>query len=313
MIKLSIVIVNWNSGDLLRHCIDSLNRSSVSKEECELIIVDNNSSDNSIENLTCKFATELICLEVNSGFARACNIGAKISKGKYLLFLNPDTRIQVYTLGKSIELMDKNQDISVHGVKHYNDIGQIMPSCAEFPTVLHFFNGICGLNKVNPLVFRSAPVLEPSVMDYSKSGNVDEVTGAYYFCRKADVENDGFFDERFFVYYEELDLSLRLTRNGKRIYYDSNNDIIHLGGGTTRRIHAIRLFYNLRSRLQYTIKHYNHSQVSLIFFLTLIVEPFSRASWEIVKRDFSGVINVVLGYCSLYAYLGRVILKRDWL
>ena len=313
MIKLSIIIVNWNSGDFLRHCVASLNNSSSSKKECELIIVDNNSNDNSISNITCKFPTEVICLEANSGFAKGCNMGANISKGKYLLFLNPDTKIRDYTLARSIELMDKNETISVHGVKHYNDIGQIMPSCSEFPTVLHFFNGICGLNKVNPLVFRSAPVLEPSVMDYSKSAIVDEVTGAYYFCKKTDVEEEGFFDERFFVYYEELDLSLRLTQNGKKIYYDSNNDIIHVGGGTTKRIHAIRLFYNLRSRLQYTIKHYNNRQIILIFLLTLVVEPFSRASWEIIKKDLRGVINVIMGYYKLYAYLGRIIFKRDWL
>lgn len=300
MISLNIVIVNWNSGEFLNNCLTSIEKSNLKDLLINIIVVDNNSSDDSLNRITSTIKYNLIKENENIGFAKACNIGLLQSYSKYILFLNPDTEVRENTFQKAITTMENNYKFSVLGVKHIDENGNIAPSCSRFPKLKNYFYDIIGLSKIYPQIFYPATLMLD--MDYSKSALVNEVMGAFYFCRKSVLDRVGGFDERFFVYYEELDLSYRIIKNGGAIFYDADNEIYHKGKGTTEQVKALRLFYSLRSRIKYSFKNDNKANTIILFLLTMFVEPFSRLLYLIVNGRFSEINDLVNGYFYFFQY-----------
>lgn len=301
MKKIDIVIVNWNSGELLKKCVDSIRNSSF--KNYNIFIVDNNSTDNSIKfDYYSSDNIKLFTLDRNIGFAAGCNLGWKSGFSEYVLFLNPDTEILCDTLDKSLNFMDSNSDISVLGCLQSNIHNEVSESCSNFPRLLYFFNGAIGLNKFFPKFFRGPTVLSKFMMNYLKPGYVDEVSGSYYFTRRKVLEQHNGFDERFFVYFEELDLSYRIHNDGGKIFYNPSIKIIHKGGGTTENVKSLRLFYELRSRLKYTYKNFNVFSHFLVLIITFFIEPFSRIFYLLYKKNFSDIKSIVVAYLYFIKY-----------
>lgn len=280
--SLGVIIVNYNSGKLLKNCIDSILKNNTIEElDLRIVIVDNASKDKSLDfNSVNDEKVITIKNDVNKGFGAACNQGIRIlSNTDYILFLNPDTLVNINTFKKSIEFLKQKPDISILGVMHKDEEGKIKTSCSRKPVTKRVFWDIIGVSKVFPKVFKPATLM--SDFDHKSSKFVDQVMGAYMFMKKEVVNDVKGFDENFFVYYEDADFSLRASNLGYKSYYNSDIEIIHHGRGTTAKISDISLFYNLRSRIQFITKHEGKFYGNIILFLTLTIEPITRLLYNL--------------------------------
>lgn len=299
MIEISIIIVNWNSGSHLKTCIDSIFKSTLFIFDFQVIIVDNNSTDNSLSIIKENENIHIIRNKKNIGFGAACNIGFKQSNAKYKLLLNPDTKLFSDTIKNSIEFMDKNSQISVLGVKHIGFNGNTAISCSRFPKVRNFLFDIFGLSKYFPNIFHSATLMLD--WDHENSAYVDQVMGAYMFMRSTILETTGYMDDNFFVYFEDMDLSYRINKVGGKIFYNSEIKIIHYGGGTSEAVKDYRLFYSVKSRLKYSKKHFNVFDTIILYIASLIFEPLTRIIFLIIKFKIKEIKGLLNGYKLLYS------------
>ena len=132
--------------------------------------------------------------------------------------------------------------------------------------------------------------------DYSVSNFVDQVMGAFMFMRTTIFNKVGYFDEQFFVYFEEVDFSKRLADIGGKSYFNSDIKAIHIGEGTTKSVKAFRLFLILQSRLKYARKHFSKFGYLITWGSTFLIEPFSRILFSVFKGKFNDATNVLKGY-----------------
>lgn len=270
MYKLDIVIVNWNAGEHLLRCIESLVESG-SHEFCNIIVVDNDSSDSSL-NLIKKYSSiiKIHCQKENLGFAKACNHGAKLGDSEYILFLNPDVVLKKETIVETLKFYKDKENLvklGIVGVRLYNTFGIDSISCSRFPKYYHFIAQAIGLHKIFPSI---SPLMKSGCWD--KPTIVDEVTGAYYFISRATFNKLSGFDEQFFVYYEETDLCYRLAEADYVSYILPHISAIHYGGGCSESNRPISLFYNIRSRLCFFKKNHGVFEYRLVFLTTFFVE-----------------------------------------
>jgi len=299
--SLGIIIVNYNSGSLLNKCVNAVFDSEVQDLKIKVVVVDNNSKDNS---LTCdkitKKSLKLIQNTENKGFGYACNQGVEaLGKIDYLLFLNPDTEISKHALINSIEFLKQNTNISILGCRHLDELGNTKLSCSNTPTPIRIVWDILGLSKLSPKLFTPASLM--TNFDHKDSKFVDQVMGAYMLMEKLIFDNLGGFDTRFFVYYEDADFALRAKKMGFLSYYNSNIEILHQGRGTTKGISHISLFYYLRSRIQFMHKHYGKLCGTFIMILTLIIEPLTRVLFALIKNP-SEIKSTITSFKLLYKY-----------
>lgn len=291
---IDIVIVNWNSGNYLQKCIRSIfstdNKDFISK----VFIIDNNSDDISLQQIKLNSKIEIIRNGENKGFAKACNQGFKLSTSKYILLLNPDTKLLNNTLNDCIAFMDKKSDVDILGCQLLNDDGKIAPSCSRFPTPSGIFRDVTGLSKIAPSLFKPGIIM--TEWDHKESRFVDQVMGAFMFMRKSIFEKVGYFDEQFFVYYEEVDFSKRLSELGGKSFFNADIKAIHSGEGTTFSVKAFRLFLNLRSRLQYAKKHFKLGGYLLVWICTYFIEPLTRTFFLLLKRKSQEIKQIIKGY-----------------
>ena len=292
-----IVIVNWNSGHFLEECVKSLSLEENAFRINKIIVVDNASADDSLDKLPASEKIMVIRNPTNLGFSKACNQGFRCCQSEYVLLLNPDARLLPDTLRESIHFMKQRTDVDIMGCQLLEDNGEIAKSCARFPTVLRMCFETIGLSKIAPGIFTPATLMTD--WDHRESRLVDQVMGAFMFMRTIIFQKNGYFDERFFVYYEELDFSLRLSKLNGKSYYNTAVKAIHSGQGTTISVKAFRLFLNLKSRLQYCKKHFNPVGYAVIFFCSLVIEPFSRTLLLLVRGRLGEIKNVFKGYTML--------------
>ncbi|MDE3185314.1 MAG: glycosyltransferase family 2 protein [Bacteroidota bacterium] len=289
-----IIIVNWNSGNYLEKCITSIFSNSNERFVNMVFIIDNSSSDLSVKNILPNDKIQIIRNNENKGFAKASNQGFLLSKSPYVLLLNPDTQLLDTTLKDCIAFMERHPETDILGCRLLNDEGETSSSCARFPTPLKLFMDSVGFSKVFPKVF--TPAILMSDWDHKTSRYVDQVMGAFMFMRYSIFEKVGYFDERFFVYCEELDFSKRLHNLGGKSFFNTDIVAIHSGEGTTKAVKAFRLFLNLRSRLQYARKHFTTSGYWLVWFGTYFIEPFTRTFFLLLSGRFKEIKTVFIGY-----------------
>jgi GT2 family glycosyltransferase len=299
---LSIIIVNWNAGRQLRDCLSSI---AFAKQErftlSEVIIVDNCSTDGSLEGIdSLGITVSVIRNNENRGFGYACNQGASEATGDYLLFLNPDTRLFDDSLTRPIDFMQKKEHsaIGICGIRLVDDEGNASTSAARFPTLRVMAGESLGLNKLFPDVFSEHLV---SFSDLPGGGFVDQVIGAFFLVRKNVFDHCSGFDERFFVYFEEVDLSLRAKQLGYSSYLLSNASAFHKGGGCSEQVKAARLFYSLRSRILYAQKHYSLIEYITLILLTVIELPL-RLIQGMLRASWSDFKNTITAYMQLVSY-----------
>lgn len=297
----SIIIVNWNAGSQLAEAVSSIAQFHHDLVEA-VIIVDNASGDDSLAQVEglkdLPFPLKIIRNPTNRGFAAACNQGAAGASADYLLFLNPDTRLFEDSLPKPIDFMRQpgNSGIGICGIRLVDEEGKISTSAARFPTLRVMAGKITGLTKFFPSVF---PAHLMSSSDLRESGFVDQVIGAFFLIRKNVFDCCGGFDERFFVYFEEVDLSLRAKQLGYSSFYLSEVSAFHKGGGCSERVKAARLFYSLRSRILYAQKHYSRMEFMCLVLLTglelplRLVQGVARASWSDIKNTLAAYTQLI--------------------
>ena len=277
--KLSIIIVSWNVKDILSDCLDSVLRSSVAFPY-EIIVVDNAGTDGTADHIKKKFpAVRLIENSKNQGFARANNQGASLADGQYLLFLNPDTILLDDTLNKLVDFMDCNPDIAMCGPRILNSDGTLQKSVRNFPSWRGAFYRYTILKYLG--LFKSHfEKWHNRGFDYGKQEDVAQLIGAAMLIRRDVFEQTGCFDQRYFMYYEEVDLCRRLTDNGFRIVYYPRVEIVHLGGKSTGQVPAATRFMNLRSLLLYFRKYssiLSYAPLSILFKIGVL----SRQLYEL--------------------------------
>lgn len=307
MNSLDIIIVNWNAGKQLKDCLLSVIESKIDFFDLlRVIVVDNASCDNSLEGLRkLNLPLKIIKNDVNRGFAAACNQGAKGSTADYLLFLNPDTRLFIDSLEKSIEYMGKaeNQAVGILGIQLLDESGQVARTCARFPSIKHFLVKIFGLDRLFSVFFRSHFMFE---WDHGSTREVDHVIGAFFLVRRYLFEKVSGFDERFFVYLEDMDFSLRTSREGYKSVFLASVQAFHKGGGTSEQVKAKRLFYSLRSRILYAYKNFNKSSAVLLTLSTLLIEPVSRILFGTIRLSLIEVLETIKAYRMLYCDLFNI-------
>jgi N-acetylglucosaminyl-diphospho-decaprenol L-rhamnosyltransferase len=295
-----IVVVNWNTGGCLRECVASIvlaDRPEVTITK--VTVVDNASSDDSANGLEgLPLPLERIRNSRNVGFARACNQGARDSTADYLLFLNPDTRLFPDTLAAVTAFMESDEaaGIGVCGVQVVDGDGRPAISCARFPTPRVLFGEMTRLGVVLPQLF---PRHQINAAELRQSQVVDQVIGAFYFVRRDLFARLGGFDERYFLYFEEVDFALRARRQGVCSYFLKEASIFHASHVSSNQVPGMRLYHLLRSRLLFAYKHWPRRQGNVLVALTLTLELPARLARAALHLNGSDISATVEGYRRL--------------
>jgi N-acetylglucosaminyl-diphospho-decaprenol L-rhamnosyltransferase len=310
--SLDIVIVNWNAGAQLQRCLDSI-RSA----ECEgfellrVVIVDNASSDGSASRLEAReLPLVMIRNGTNRGFAAACNQGARNSRASYLLFLNPDCTLLSDSLSAPLDYMEQPEHMrtGIAGIQLLNVDGTVSRSCVRFPTPVHMMSAALGLARLSPQRFPHYPM---TTWDHLETRPVDHVIGAFTLIRRAVFEQLGGYDERFFVYLEDLDLSQRMSKLGFTSVYLTSTRAVHQGGGCSDQAKAQRLFYSLRSRILYCHKHFGWVPATGVPLATLMIEPFLRVVYAVSREGIPEIRDTIKAYAMLLLWSVKWWFKRN--
>jgi GT2 family glycosyltransferase len=305
---LDIVIVNWNTGEHLRECLASLARSERTTFRLErVVVVDNASTDDSLDGIQeIDVPLELVRNRTNRGFGAACNQGANGSTAEFVLFLNPDTRVFEDTIDRTVSFMADpvNAEIGICGGRMVNDNDEEEFSCWRFPTFWMWAAKIMGLNHAFP---GRIPVQRMTNEEVGGSGVVDQVIGAYNLIRRPLFVTLNGFDERFFVYLEDVDLALRAHQLGYSSYFLNDVPVFHVGRVSSEQVRGRRLFYLFRSRTEYARKHWPRWQGVLLSMLMLFVECPVRSAVTTARGrpgEVKQVGEAALRYAR-YLALGR--------
>jgi N-acetylglucosaminyl-diphospho-decaprenol L-rhamnosyltransferase len=293
-----IVIVNWNSGHLLARCVASILDHGENRAG-SVVVVDNGSTDGSDMLSYCNPSLEIVRTGLNLGFGRACNLGARMGRSRYVLFLNPDAALLPKTLSVAVDFMERpeNARIGVCGAKLIEEDGTVQRHCARLPTLVTFLAAASGLATA---LSSRVPTLHERGFDHLTSRPVDHVIGAFYLIRRVLFEQLAGFDEEFFVYLEDLDLSARVHAAGYSVYYLAEAVGLHKGGGSSEQVKPQRLAYSLESRIIYSFKHFNAVSAVIVAAATLLVEPLPRLVRAIARGSFTEARDTVSGVALLW-------------
>lgn len=286
---LSIVIVNYNTKQLTMDAVHSVYQSKISYTY-EILLVDNNSSDGSVE----LFHQELPNVTVientkNVGFSRANNQAITIAKGSYILLLNSDTIVQEDTLQVMVNFMDSHPKIGASGCKVVLPDGSLDKACRRgFPTPQASFYHFLGLSKLFPNNTRFNQY-QLGHLDPDKDYPVDCLVGAFMLLRREVIEQVGLLDEMFFMYGEDIDWCYRIKEVGWDIYYYPYTSIIHYKGASSRR-KPMKIIYEFhRAMILFHRKHFSrkyplvvnwivYTGVTLNFLMSIIINRLKSTS-----------------------------------
>ncbi len=264
---LSIIIVNYNVKHFLEQCLYSV-QNAIASLPAELIVVDNNSTDNSIDYLAPKFpSAHFVVNKENVGFAKACNQGLQLSKGKYILFLNPDTIVPEDCFQRCVSFFESHPDAGALGIRMLDGSGKFLKeSKRAFPSPMTSLFKLFGLSKLFPHS-KTFSRYHLGHLDEKDSNEVDVLAGAFMMVKKEALDKVGNFDETFFMYGEDVDLSYRIQKAGYKNYYFAGSSIIHFKGESTRKgsMNYVRMFYKAMSI--FVGKHYGGSRAGFFNFL----------------------------------------------
>ena len=320
--ELSIIIVNYNVKHFLEQCLKSVYKA-LNGIEAEIIVVDNNSVDGSLNLIREKFnEVILVSNKKNSGFSVANNQGIKMAKGNNILLLNPDTIVQEDTFIKCLEFLDNHKDAGALGVKMYDGNGRFLPESKRgLPTPIVAFYKIFGLAYLFPQskVFGSYHL---GFLSKNKDHKVDILSGAFMMIKKEVLEKVGLLDEAFFMYGEDIDLSYRIKKAGYENYYFSQTNIIHYKGESTKKSSINYVFVFYRAMVIFAEKHFSKQNVKT--FSNLInIAIYLRASialtqrilkrWTLPILDFIFFIGFIFGVSELYQKFTEILLPEETL
>ncbi len=245
-VDLSVVIVNYKVRDLLAQTIRSL-RTSTGYDQCEVIVVDNDSNDGSEELIVNEFPeVTWIGLKTNVGFGKGCNIGAEQASGEYLLMLNPDTIVSTDTLQRGLEFMESHPDVGIMGPKILNQDGSFQKQCHRgLPTPVNAMGHFTKLSKLFPNNKKLSSYFM-SWLSPEEEHEVEAISGSCFFIPTELYNQIGGFDETFFMYGEDLDICVQVQMTGKKVWYAPITKVIHFQGESSsqRKFRSRVAFYN---------------------------------------------------------------------
>ncbi|MBR6592753.1 MAG: glycosyltransferase family 2 protein [Prevotella sp.] len=317
--KLTVIIVNYNVKFFVEQCLDSLERA-LDGIDGEVFVVDNHSSDGSIEYLKPRFP-KVIFIESNHnlGFARANNMAIRQAEGQYVLLLNPDTFVGEQTIKQAIEFMDQHPKAGGAGVKMFNTDGtKALESRRGLPTPLTSFYKMCGLCSKFPESRRFSKYYM-GYLSWDKPERIDIISGAFCLMRKEALDKAGHLDEDFFMYGEDIDLSYRLLKAGYGNWY-LPLPILHYKGESTHKssFRYVHVFY--QAMLIFFKKHYGHMHLwvtlpikaaiyvrSAMALVSMLTDKAKKSLGFVdTKRKFRKYVFIgtdqMLGQCRQIAY-----------
>lgn len=305
--KLSVIIVNYNVRHFLDQCLASVAKA-IQGMEAEVFVVDNNSVDGSVEMVYEKYPwVHVIANKENTGFSKANNQAIRISKGKYVLLLNPDTVVEEDTFHKCVAFMDAHPDAGGLGVKMIDGKGNFLPESKRgLPSPSVAFYKIFGLSALFPKS-RIFGKYHLGYLDKNKTHEVEVLAGAFMMMRKETLDKVGLLDETFFMYGEDIDLSYRIIRGGYKNYYFPEARIIHYKGESTKKssVNYVIVFY--KAMIIFAAKHFSQGNARL-FSLLINIAIYLRAGVAILHRFLNRIalpaIDGVVFFTGMYFLTG---------
>ncbi|WP_276132309.1 glycosyltransferase family 2 protein [Polluticoccus soli] len=302
--KLSVIIVNYNVKYFLEVCLHSVQRA-IQGMPSEIIVVDNNSKDGSVEMVRDKFpAIILIANNENTGFSKANNQGVTIAKGEYVLFLNPDTVMPEDFANKMVAYMDAHPEAGSIGPRLIDGKGQFAPDGKKsFPSLSVAIFKTLGINKLFP----KSPYFNKYYAVHigeRETAEVDVLSGCCMMVRNSAMQKaGGAFDEDYFMYCEDVDLSYRIKKAGYKNIYYPEVDLIHYKGESTRKatLSYVRIFNEALST--FVKKHYSKQNAALFILLINI---------GIVLRAILGGVRQVLKVLRMPLFDALILLGTLW-
>ncbi len=283
---LSIVIVNWNTKDLLRDCLNSV-RAGLSGITAEVLVVDNASSDGSCNMLRDHFPwVKRIECPTNLGFAGGNNLALEQVSGRHILLLNTDTLVHGAVLTEALAWLDDNPEVGVMGPRVLNTDGTVQMSCSAFPSLGHLARQSLGLTRI-----KSLDSYRLTGWDRSSARQVDVISGAAMFVRRSAMKDVGLLDEDFFFYGEETDWCRRFAQAGWSLVFAPIPAITHYGNGSVRQLNHRRDVLLTEGTTRLHLKH-GGIIAAVLCFCMLTMHNLSRAVfWSLLcllKRPEAG-------------------------
>ncbi|MBZ0179707.1 MAG: glycosyltransferase family 2 protein [Melioribacteraceae bacterium] len=310
-IQLSVIIVSYNSFNILKRCLKSLYEFT-SGISFEVIIVDNASSEGDISKIIVDFSNiRVIKNEYNIGFAAANNKGLNIAEGKYILFLNNDVIFKENTLQKILLFLESSNDSRMLiGCRLLNDDGSIQISIDRFDSIWNTLTTSFFLYTFFP----KSKVFNRYYENFSElkdPKSVHIIKGAFILSNKKFIDDLGGFDERFFFYSEEKDLCKRAINFGGKVIFYPNTEVIHLGGATAGEESWFKYKHILISKIQYFSKHYSFLKSTIIisiFVFGIVIRIPTYIFIGIFNKSF---LNKSFLCLKQIIYLPKAIMLRN--
>jgi hypothetical protein len=276
--RLSIVIVNWNTGDLIRRCVESV-YANLPAGETEVLIVDSASTDGSTQAVQAQFPQAIyIYSSQNIGFGPANNLALRQAAGDFILLLNPDTLVHPGAIESLLRFLEQNPGVGAAASKLLNPDGSLQYSCSPEPSLRGEFLRLFHLGGVRPDGYYPM-----ETWDEKAPRAVDVILGACMFLRKPVLDQVGLFDEQFFMYNEETDLCRRIRQAGWKIYWAPQAQVTHYGGQSTRQMAAEMFVQLYRAKITYFRKYHGPLTVGL-YKLILFLSGLPRLALAPVAR-----------------------------
>ncbi len=248
--KLSIVVVTWNSARDVEACLDSLH----SQHRFEVIVVDNASTDGTRNKLKQYHDIDLILNSVNTGYARGNNQGFNKAQGEYVLILNPDTKAQPGSIDRLIAWLDANPDYAAAAPRLQNFDGSTQRSIRDFPTPGSVLWELTGCSRLFPMNRRIGRI-RMAWFDYDRPGDAPQPMTSCLLVRRRLLRQFHGLDESFPIYYNDVDLSLRMSRAGWKTRYLPDARVFHRRGASTGQVKPKMIWEAHRSLFRFLRKH----------------------------------------------------------
>lgn len=276
--ELSIIIVNWNTRELLQACLESV-ETNLRDATAEVIVVDNASSDGSAAMVESLFpGVRLICNSENLGFAAANNQAMKCCTGKYVLLLNSDTVVHGDVLSRSIRYLDENPAVGMMGCKVLNGDGSTQLTCSQYPTFSNLLLQTLGANRLGGPFFSRYQMLD---WERDDEREVDVVSGCYLMVRSQVIDEIGYLDEAFFCYGEETDWCRRCQEAGWKLKFAPVGTITHFGSGSTRKLNHERDLMLSEGTIRLHRKHGGPLPAASVWMLLLLFNCSRSVFWTL--------------------------------
>jgi len=272
-LDITIIILSYNTYDLTLQCLTALSKTDWGSLTHEIILVDNASTDKTVERIKKKFSdVRVIKNSKNIGFAAGNNVGIREAKGRYLLLLNSDTEVNPGTLKTMIEFMDTHTEAGASTCRLVLPDGSMDPACHRgFPTPWNGFSYYVKLESVFPKT-KLFGGYHMGYKDIAVPHEVDAISGAFFMVRKEVIQEVGMLDEAYFMYAEDIDWAYRIKEHGWEIWFNPDTAALHhkkkSGRGHSdqkKRIESY-IYFLIYNKLFYT-KHYEKKYSPFITFL----------------------------------------------